>query len=209
MFLRRYSRLAVPVVVAVVVQLMGAHALGDTMSFDDPNDSRSPLDLRVVKHGHTRTADGHRLITHSLRMDQDWRSKLLANADIAQIRIHFDLDGHNHASDPLGMGFCGEGFERTLNVDVSPDGTLYAEMLGPRGVRGYAKVWRTSGSSIKVAFPKRLLKRPLAQYQWCAFTLFHDDKRSSENCGSSDEVEVDCPDRAPDTGTFSHTLSSG
>lgn len=208
MFLRGYSRLAVPLVLAAVV-LMGGHALGDTTSFQDPNDSRSPLDLRVARHGHTRTADGHRLITHSLRMDQDWRSKVLANADIAQIRIYFDLDGHNHASDPLGMGFCGEGFERTLDVDVSPDGTLYAEMLGRHGVRGYARAWRTSTSSIKVAFPRRLLKRNIGQYQWCAFTLFHDDKRSSENCGSSDGVEVDCPDRAPDTGTVTHTLNSG
>lgn len=175
------------------------------MAVTDRDENASLLDIEAASHGHSRAGGGQHLLVHEVQMYEPWDSSVLETESIvASLMFHFDLN--DEYDDPIrALGFCGEGFERTLNIDVAEDGSLYAEMRKTSGyVRGYAKVWRRDDRSLSVSFPKRLLARRLEVYSWCVDTGFHDPSRDADHCGSSEDRETFCVDRAPDRRARRH-----
>lgn len=207
------SRRGIGIVVAMIVFVSAAVAVSvgpvsaDFVEISDADENASALDIKFAQHRHRRQDRGKSLLVHEVETYEAWDSSLLdTESVIASLIFHFDLDGAYDA--PIrALGFCGEGFERTLEVDVAPDGSLFAEMRRTHGpVYGYAKVWRPDNRTLRVSFPRRLLKRHLANYRWCVDTGYHDPSRIADDCGASDDREVFCVDRAPDRRAKNHRL---
>ena len=53
-------------------------------------------------------------------------------------------------------------------MGVSPDGTLYGEVLRWNGetILGYVKAWRPDDRTLQIEFPIRTLRRGLDRYSW-------------------------------------------
>jgi hypothetical protein len=179
----------------------------DTNETTDADDTPSPFDIKVATHGHRRLENGQRLIAHQMEMWEPWDSDLLKEAEVSQIVFSYDTNGRNTSSDPANRDLCGFGFERILDIRIEEDGSLYAEMRNKKGrLAGYAKVWRPDDRSVRVEFKKRLLKRSLTRYRWCASTSFSDEDRSLDQCGRSEDQSTICHDRVPEDRTVSHRI---
>lgn len=169
--------------VAALLLLAAPSARGDAFTLSDPDDSPGGLDISYVKHSHrTVQATGQRLLRHRLTTYEAWDTSVLARG--SRIYFFFNIDAD-------------ADYERRLTINVSEDGTLYAEMDNPSSgwTRGYARVWRPNRRSVAIEFPTRLLKRDLAKYRWYGDTVFHLSEHP--DCGDVGNVSVLCGDRAP------------
>lgn len=181
------SLVSLVTVIVLSVVAVAPHTLADTTVTSDPNDSPGRFDVKSVSHGHTRNG----LLTHKVTMWNTWNNGAL-RGDANQIRVSFNTD-----SDRVK--------EREMIIDLWR-GSLFAEMrcyCNQRDVVvGFAKVWRPDESSIKVAFPRRLLRKRLSTYRWRVST--HYAKPWHTICRIGDGVQSVCRDYAPDRGYIRH-----
>lgn len=186
--------------------LIATPASADTYTIADADDSPSALDVASIMQSHERLSSGQLLLSYTIEMYEPWSSETLKEAEVSDISLHFDLNNEHEAA-YRALGFCGEGFERILELGVSGDGSLYGELRTPRQkVVGFAKVWRPDDKSVQMSFPKSALKPHLHSYQWCAQTAYHEATEPSSECGESSDVFTLCTDRAPDRRTVRHKL---
>lgn len=170
--------------VSMWVMLVASGAgLADTKVKNDANDTPGGLDIASVSHGHR-----DRQLTHRMTMYEAWDNSVLAD----DARIYFTFYGLRSDT-------------RTINVDVSPDGTLYGEVIRWDGetVLGYVKVWRPDDRTVQIQFPKRTLQHGgLKRYSWDALTISRGPE-GSECDGDSYLCADDVPDGAtvPDAYT--------
>lgn len=151
---------------AVLVPAAGA----DGKRRRDGNDARGPLDIARVAHGHR----GERL-AHTIRLRRAWPVKKLRHRGFAH--IYFELRGHP-----------GNPPERTLQI-VYERGQLVARMynsLGdpPRHIRRVA-LRRPDRRTVRVLFPKKLVRKGVHRYKWNAVTFVeggHDLCRRRAGC---------------------------
>ena len=171
------------VLLAVGVSVAGADSYATR---DRENDTEGPLDIETATHGHARTASGSRLLTHGLSTYESWENNILDVGDTSiSWRFNLDSDGP---------------YERRLHLAVNPDGTLYAEMHAPfarETFRGYGRVWRPDGRSATVSFPKRLLRKGIASYEWVLDVDY------------TNPQDPDCPGEVSDTYRGCHDSSAG
>lgn len=147
----------------------------------DGNDARGPLDIARISHGHRTTSDGRDLLVHSIRLHEAWPVKKLRHRGFAN--VYFELRGHP-----------GNPPERTLQIEYSK-GRLVAHMydsLGdpPRLVRR-VRVRRPDWRSVRVVFPKSLLRKGLERYKWNVVTFVEGGHELCSRRGG-------CTDWAPD-----------
>ncbi len=139
-------------------------ALADRRSVADEVDERAaPLDIASIGHGH----DARGRLVHRVAIRQPWRLRALRPGR-GELALLFDVDGRLVGGHPR--------FERALVIETR-SGRLHAEMRGRRNhqrVLGRVKVWRPDNRTVKVAFPKALLRRGLAEYHWFARTLVYE-----------------------------------
>lgn len=171
---------------ALLLVLFAAVALAppagaDTRGRRDGNDARGPLDIQRIAHRHRVTADGTRQLVHTIRLRRAWPVKKLRHQGF--VHLYFELRGHP-----------GNPPERTLWI-VYRKGSLVASMrnsLGdpPRRV-GRVSLWRPDWRTVRVAFPKEVLRRGLRRYEWNASSFV---EGRHELCPHRDG----CSDWAPD-----------
>ncbi len=165
--------LAALLTLTVLATTGGAHA--STKEVEDPDDALGKLDVAVAVAGH----DGA-LLTHTLRMQENWSSKVLKAGTATLFFRIGDRD-------------------RTLNLDYR-DGVLVGEICTEADDSSFSQcsrnvgLDRTNRRSIEVTLPRRLLKRGLSSYSWSVVTLL--------NQGESGCTEIVCVDSVPDDQSF-------
>lgn len=166
-------------------------AAADARSFPDADDTAGRIDVREARQSHVRveTSDGtQRLIRHDVLTYESWRARSLRAIDLF---VNTDDD---------------RSFERRLEVAPDADGNLHGTMTAlPSGrVVGYVKVWRPSARRVAVQFPRRALGQSVQAYKWYVVARYHDEPDA--DCGVTGDVVYVCADRAPDRGTYRHSL---
>ena len=155
-------RRRVPAVLLTILLLVApVPSLADTGHRRDGNDARGPLDIARIAHRHRTTGGGSYLLVHTVRLHGAWPVKKLRHRGFAH--FYFELRGHP-----------GNPPERTLQI-VYERGRLVARMynsLGdpPRHIRRVTlrrPDWRT----VRVLFPKSLLRKGLKRYKWNVLTF--------------------------------------
>lgn len=185
-----------------------APAFADTTVVADADETPSALDIRSVTQTHEGTTTRQRLLSYAIETQEPWDAGTLDDAETWNLSLHFDLDGE-HELAYRALGFCGEGFERVLEIRVADDGSLYGEMRTRREkVTGFAKAWRPSDTTMNVSFPKSALGPGLRRggYRWCVQTAYHESSELSSECGESDGIVTLCTDRVPDRSAARHNL---
>lgn len=179
------------IVAGLIFGLVPGPASADSGSVTDPDDTPGALDVRSISYGHS---DGG-LVTHRLVMWNNWKNGTLRGS-ASKIILTFNTD-----EDSIK--------ERGLTIDIF-QGSLFAEMRcycgGREVIVGYAKVWRPDAASIKVAIPKRLLKKSLASYRWRASTYFATS--SHPICHVGNGVQTMCRDVSPNRSISNMTSDS-
>jgi hypothetical protein len=175
---------------AVLLAALGPQAAwGDGKALRDRNDARGPLDIARISHAHRGKADSARLV-HTMRLRHAWCAHKLR--DRAFAIFYFDLRGRR-----------GDEPERTVQVYYL-DGTLVADMfdhVGEGGHVGEVTLRRPNARTVRVSFPKSMLRKGLRSYKWKAATLV----QGYGKCRGQDG----CIDWAPDgrtTRTLKHRL---
>ena len=142
------------------------------------------LDVAEIGHGHARSGRTI-LLVHRIRFQSEVDSSdLYQGFGGVQLLIDVDRD---------------RGYERAIRFVLNNDGSMAAEAYapGPRVV-GYANWWRPDARTVKIAFPKSLLKRDLRVYRWKVLTA------QTAPCEASEETSADgCVDS---TRTLTHRL---
>lgn len=194
-------------ILIVVPLLLGSPgAFADHVEKGDADDSPSALDIAGGRHGHESTDTSQKLIAHSLAMYEDWDGQLLLSAEVYDISLHFDTNG-DHDPPIRAIGFCGEGYERILEVRASEDGSLFASIRRAGGkIIGFVRVSRPDVRSVDLAFPRSVLGTHVKEYEWCAQTAYYEEDNPSEECGASNGVETLCTDRLPNKKAVVHDL---
>lgn len=155
-------------------------ALADGAKLRDRNDTRGVLDVSRISHGHRTTRAGEHQLVHTIRLHDPWPVKKLRDHGFAL--IYFELAGH--PDNPP---------ERTLQIEYE-DRRLVAHMYNSMGdpskhMRKVA-LWRPDWRTVRVAFPKALLRKSLQRYKWNAVT-FVDEREGMCSRGGG------CTDWAP------------
>ena len=171
------------VVIAALLLASGAtSALADGKRVRDRNDTRGVLDIATVSHGHRRTSTGERRLVHTIRLREAWPVKKLGHEAFAL--IYFELKG-NPDSPP----------ERTVQIEYEK-GRLVARMfdllVDPSRHLGRVALWRPDWRTLRVSFPKSLLREGLQRYKWNAVTFVEKGRGVCPRTGG-------CVDWAPDT----------
>jgi hypothetical protein len=128
-------------------------ALADTRTMRDANDAKGPMDIQSITQSHKMIrldTVGHyqQLLVHEFKTFAPWR-----DSEVKKSVIRFLFGVKNEWS-------------RTLVIKRA-DGNLYGKMQGNHGqTLGYARVVRPGNRSLRVIFPKALLKRGTDRYRW-------------------------------------------
>jgi hypothetical protein len=188
-------RVLVLVFILVGLVLTASSAAADHARFTDPDDSFGRLDIAWIRQTHERSAQlSYRIATY-----RRWRTAQF-NGAITPFRIIFDTDHDGNV-------------DRTLGLDVSRDGSWFAEMTGSNGrVKGYGRAWKPDRRTIQVVFPESLLGKNVDLYRWIAQTSYHRTK--SRHCGDTSDLQRYCSDTAPNrrgkvTRWYRHDLRKG
>ncbi len=176
-FMRQLTIICAVLVLAASV----VPAEADTRRRSDGNDTRGPLDIARIEHGHRVNAKGARQLTHTVRTYGEWRSRLLRRR--AFIHLFFQLKGHP-----------GNPEERAVWITYE-DGRLQAEMYNTLGdppkFLAKVSVWRPDERTVKIAFRKRLLRRrSFDHYGWTTLSYIEQSHRFCDRRGG-------CGDFAP------------
>lgn len=160
----------------LLVSLGPAPAWADRKAFRDGNDTRGALDIARVTQAHRN----HRLV-HTMRLHRAWPVKKIGNHAFAM--FYFQLRGHGRRLP-----------ERTVQIDFH-GGRLVAHMFDtlvkPAQHLGRVTLRRPSWRTLRVSFPKSMLRPGLQGYKWNAATHV---ERGWGSCRQA----LGCTDWAPD-----------
>jgi hypothetical protein len=177
---------------ALSLVLTGA-AHANQKRFHDSDDAPGVLDIARVAHGHRTTSSGARHLVHTLKFVKAWPVKKLGRAGFAV--VYFELPGHR--DNPP---------ERTLQIEYE-DGKLVARMFAtlgdPPDHLGPVTMWRPNWRTIKVSFPKSLLRKGLKRYKWNAVSFV---ERKRGMCGRRGGCTDWAPSMADDQRYIRHVL---
>lgn len=142
-------------VVVLLLCMAPTQARADTAARRDESlEGTTFLDIDEISHGH-RSGD----LVHSLSTHQSWDADDLDNKSRIVFKFNLDSDG---------------AAERILRVDSDGKGGLIAVMSSGGGRRlGTVKTNRPDDRSVRVSFPRRLLRKGLERYVWRATTIAH------------------------------------
>ena len=165
--------------------MLGSVALpagADQRRARDADDTKGPLDIAWIKHGHRTNTRGVRQLVHTVRLYKRWPARRLRHR--GYVHLFFQLRGHP-----------GNPEERTLWI-VYEKGKLRARMYNALGdppkFLANVGLWRPDGRTVKVTFRKSLLRRrPFDHYKWSALSYI---EGGHPLCGRSNG----CGDFAPD-----------
>lgn len=170
----RVRALAVVATVTFSSLLAAPAVQADVTRYRDGNDAHGPLDIRSVSHAHRS-----RRLVHTVRLKRAWPVRKLRAQ--AYLLFHFNLG--KRAGSP----------ERTLQVEYE-EGSLVAWMfdttVDPGKSLAPVDLARPNARTLRVSFPKSLLRAGLRRYAWNAATVV---ERRSRLC----DVVVACVDWAP------------
>ena len=152
--------------------LAGATGCGEGDYFENQG---GRLDIVTARHAHQGRLLAHRLVT-----SRRWAPALLSQG--GQISFFFSTDAD-------------AAFERRLDVLPARRGLRGVMRNSRGGVVGRASATRPNGSSVEVAFARRLLGAGVRSYRWLAFAGI-ECRRKYNACG----------DRAPNSRLARHAL---
>lgn len=163
---------------AVLFLVAGTPVAADTSSRRDGNDTRGPLDIKRIAHGHT--SDGK--LWHKVVMHGRWGAKDLRGED--EIRFYFSNDREDrydevHATVALKNGKLGAW------IFPYTEGSDYASVGPSERIRFV----RPDRSSVKIFFDRSWMKNRTGRYTWSLGTDYKN--RDSDNCARG------CFDYAP------------
>lgn len=168
------------VATALLLTCLGPTAASaDGRSFRDADDTRGVLDIARVSQSHRN----HQLV-HTMHLRRAWPVKKVAGHGFAM--FYFQLRGHGRRLP-----------ERTVQIDHH-DGRLVAHMFDTLGKPaqhlGRVTLRRPSWRTLRVSFPKSMLRPGLRGYKWNAATHV---ERGWGSCRQA----MGCTDWAPDRRT--------
>lgn len=160
----------------LAVMLTMAPATADTMAFPDPDDTRGPLDVASLRHGHNDSG-----LWHSVTMQGRWSSQALRGQG-SYLYIWFSTDDEDTYAErriwiDFHKGRLKAGLER---YDEFSDGA------GVSPIRRL-RITRPSKRTVKVFFDRQDIGS--GNYSWSAFSSYR--QADSEACGR-------CFDEAPE-----------
>ena len=189
----------------LVIAVAATPAGADMGRARDRRDTKGPMDIRRIGHGHGTKQDGTETIRHSIRSHGGWKSRRLncgggSSKCRSMFNIYFDTD-HD------------DTYERQVQI-YRRDGTVYAGVIrydedcAPVGTIctessnkvGNARVWRANRRSIAFSMPVAWLGRGIRSYKWHVNLTFFRDSPCPENSGtapSSAPRDYYCVDYAP------------
>ncbi|MDQ3952929.1 MAG: hypothetical protein M3279_08220 [Actinomycetota bacterium] len=159
---------------ALLTALAPPAAWSDGGSARDRNDARGPLDIARVSHAHRGSA-GSATLVHTMRLRSAWPVKKLRGNAFAL--FYFDLRGRR-----------GAGAERTVQVQYE-NGRLVAHMFDQVNSGqhvGAVTLRRPDRRTIRVSFPKSMLRKGLRSYKWNAATLVETPRGTCRSPGCID-----------------------
>lgn len=174
----RGRSLAVALTVLLSTLLAAPAALGDTKRVRDGNDAHGPLDIRSISHAHRKASDGTNRLVHTVRLQRAWPVRKLGKH--AYLLLSFRLPGKPGSA------------ERTVQIEYEK-GRLVAWMFDTSVEPGkdLAPVrLKHKERTLRVSFPKILLRDGLHRYRWNAASVV---ERKSRMC----RLVVPCVDWAP------------
>jgi hypothetical protein len=149
------------VVTAVIAALLAPPAHADGRRFADGNKARGPLDIARISHGHRLGPKGGQLV-HTVRFHRAWPVEKLRRQGF----VHLDFDLRGNAGGPQ---------ERSIWIVYRKGklvATMYATLGDPPKRLARVALWRPDWRTVRVAFPKTLLrKRPPQRYEWAALSF--------------------------------------
>ena len=162
---RPVRRTAIVLVVVVAIPLLLAPALrADTRRWHDGNNARGPLDIASISQGHRMGPKGVRQLVHTVRLHRAWPVKKLKHRGF--VHLNFELRGHRDGPQ-----------ERTVWIVYRKGrlvATMYATLGDPPKRLARVALWRPDWRTVKVAFPKSLLRKGLEPYRWNAMSFVED-----------------------------------
>ena len=168
------------VVLAGLILLGGSAAYSNDMRVGDPDDTRGRLDIRSVRHGHTKGGNlKHRVSTYT-----EWHAKALAAGRHTSIDLWFSTDNEDRYAE----------FRATVDrIDGKLQACLgsYSEGSDFASVGPCEPIYlrRPNNRSVVVIFPPSMIGDP-DRYSWSGYTYYKN--KDSRHCRRS------CIDEAPD-----------
>lgn len=171
------KRLSVALVVALFLGIPSPGA-ADKKSVSDPDDVNGALDIKSVSHRHARKGK----LVHAVTTLDPWEPPLLEGEE-TWLAMLFDVDKNQR--DEFGEN-------RYLRIDYTQEEGLHAGMYtqgfgGPGEFIANVPVKRPDTYSVKVVFPKKLLKRKLKEYRWRAIASYEDDSECASDPDSANQ----------------------
>lgn len=178
------ARRPIVVVLASILSvfIVGAAPLrADTKRWFDGDDARGPLDIAAISHGHRMGPKGGRQLVHTIRFHRAWPVRKLKHRGFA----HVQLDRRGHRDGPQ---------EREVWIVYRRGhliATMYNTLGDPPKKLARVQLWRPDRRTVKIAFPKKLIKRRgLERYKWSVIAFV---ESGHELCPKRDA----CSDLAP------------
>ena len=158
------------VVIALLVVAMSSPATADVSSMRDGDDSRGPLDIKRVLHGHeTRTVLWHKVVMH-----KSWGAKDLSGKN--EIRFQISTDREHRYDEVHALVALKDGKIRAW-IFTYVEGGDYAGVGPSERIR----FTRPDRRSIKIFFDESWVGS--SSYAWSAGSSYRDrDGRCRNNC---------------------------
>lgn len=164
------------VAVTILASLAPTAAWARGKAFRDSNDTRGRLDIARVSHSHRKGQ-----VTHTMNLHRAWPVDKLGTHGFAI--FYFQLRGNGRKLP-----------ERTVQIDYH-GGRLVAHMFDtlakPAHHLGRVTLVRPNARTLRVSFPKSMLREGVQSYKWNAATHV---ERGRGSC----KQRMGCTDWAPD-----------
>jgi hypothetical protein len=156
-------RVALVLVAALLDSVSGTAAVhADTRRWRDGNDARGPLDIALVSQGHRMGPKGVPQLVHTIRLHRAWPVKKLRHQGF--VHVLFDRKGHPNGPEERNLWIVYRGGHLVA--------TMYNSLGDPPKRLARVALWRPDWRTVKVAFPKTLLKRRgLERYKWSVLSF--------------------------------------
>ena len=170
--------------------LLGTAAMASERRVLDADDTKGPLDIAWVQHGHRQSPAGVRQLVHTVRLFDPWPVRRLRHRGF--VHLFLDVEGHRSLRE-----------ERAVWITYRK-GRLRAQLMHysaePPTVMRRVPLWRPDRRTLKIAFRKRALGRGRFEaYGWSAISFVEERDSSCDRRGG-------CHDSAPEAGYVRHRL---
>lgn len=173
----------------VVAVLAMSPAFSDQQAVEDAEgDGSGSVDFISASHSHSNVAGG-----------SGFASELGGSVIVHEVKT---ADAWTFPTDAVEIRMTSRRWRvpRRLFVNANPDGSLSGVVFTRDRFSGYANVYTSDSTTLRLEFPKSLLGKDVRSYRWRVFGT-----GAGNECSPGVDCEIPPPDRAPDKGSVLHS----